>query len=189
MGLREQIGGRGYSFIWVKMKKRIMPARAVVPKIKTFTGILSKIGIILVIFYFASFSFVSQARAEMLPDSPLYFLKVARDSIVTSLISDPAKKSFYLLFLADKRLGAGEKLITKGKETLGLATLNRSEEYFVSAVDWAQKTTNEDLFAKLVVAGARHDKVLTKEKGDLTKARQLNAQSRKRAMELLLSQK
>jgi len=104
----------------------------------------------------------------MLPDSPVYFLKVLRDKAVVWLISDPVQKSFYQLFLADKRLAAGQMLFARGEKTLGAATVNEAEIYFGAAVDGAlgaksSGKNTKDLFAKLTVAAAKHAEVV----GDL----------------------
>ncbi|MBF8250036.1 MAG: LPXTG-motif cell wall anchor protein, partial [Candidatus Levybacteria bacterium] len=47
----------------------------------------------------------------LLPDSPLYFLRVTRDKLVSFLISDPLKKAEFDLLQADKRLNAGIYLL------------------------------------------------------------------------------
>ncbi len=187
---------------------------------------MKKVLVFLVVLYLALFSWIGRVKAielveaaatsveyplpypGMLPDSPFYFLKVARDSLVTWLIADPVKKSFYLVLLADKRVGAGEVLVNSGKTALGVATLIKAEEYYKQAVDLMinqnstlrlrsgqeLKTQNSqgvnDLLSKLVVAGAKHGEVLGKISGvDVTTARQINAESRKRVMELLLKRR
>ena len=47
------------------------------------------------------------AYPGILPDNPLYPLKMLRDRIVFFLINDPFKKAEFNLLQADKRLGAG----------------------------------------------------------------------------------
>jgi hypothetical protein len=71
----------------------------------------------------------------LLPDSPLYFLRVTRDKIVEFLISDPLKKSEFELLQADKRLNAGIFLFNKGKISLALTTVSKAENYFSNALD------------------------------------------------------
>ncbi len=183
---------------------------------------MKRLLVLLVVLYIALFSFVKAVTAEslrlapvaeaaattveyplpypgILPDSPIYFLKVWRDQVMTWLISDPVQKSFYSLLLSDKRLAAGEVLVNSGKVTLGVATVSKAEDYFGQATDLAVaakgsgKNVN-DLMAKLVVAGAKHDEILAglsgkvsgKEGTDLQKARQDNTGLRNRIMELLL---
>ncbi|MBI4099411.1 hypothetical protein HY440_00215 [Candidatus Microgenomates bacterium] len=180
----------------------------VVPAMNQLTGMLSKIGIIVILLYFAVFSVTRQAEATlvsvaqasvtsvdyplpypgMLPDSSLYFLKVWRDQAVGYLITNPVDKSFYLLFLADKRLAAGEALAEKGNVGLAATTFLKGEEYFKQAVDLASQKRNEDLLAKLVVSGAKHSEILGKEsKVDVGVAYRSNAEAKKRIMELLLT--
>src|SRR5260221_7243175 len=42
----------------------------------------------------------------ILPDNPLYTLKVIRDEVVSFFISDPLKKASFDILQADKRIGA-----------------------------------------------------------------------------------
>lgn len=133
----------------------------------------------------------------ILPDSPLYILKVFRDDVVTWMIQDPIQKSFYLLLLSDKRLAAGQVLINSGKEEVGANTLLQSEEYFKNSVDLAEKLSKEkrrDLVSKLVVAGAKHTQIVSALGLKITKVGQKswqtavddNAKSQNRVMELYL---
>lgn len=71
----------------------------------------------------------------LLPDNPLYFLKVIRDKVVEFLISDPLKKAEFNLLQADKRLNAGIYLFNKGKISLALSTVSKAENYFSMAID------------------------------------------------------
>lgn len=153
---------------------------------------LSRIGIILVIFYFALFGLAFQVVGVdyplpypgMLPDNPLYFLKVVRDRAVTLVIRDPVKKGFYLLLLSDKRVAAGKMLLEKGKEGVGATTMIKAQDYFDQAVDIAAKQRNEDLLMKLAVAGAKHEEILATFNVHL--ARQNNAKSLDRVLKLLV---
>ncbi len=70
----------------------------------------------------------------LLPDSPLYFLRMIRDRAVGFLISDPLKKSEFDLLQADKRLNAGIYLFNKGKTSLSLSTVSKAENYFEQAL-------------------------------------------------------
>lgn len=82
-----------------------------------------------------------QARVEytlpypgILPDSPLYFLKAARDRVVVFFISDPFKKAEFDLLQADKRLSAGIALFEKGKKDLSESTISKGENYFEDGI-------------------------------------------------------
>jgi hypothetical protein len=133
----------------------------------------------------------------ILPDSPIYFLKVLRDRVMTWFIRDQRQKAFYLLHLADKRLAAGQTLINYQKKTLGVETIVKGEEYFGQAVDqaFAARAKGQDtseLFAKLTVSAAKHTEVieglLTKVTGEdlqrLSKARLENEKLRNRVREI-----
>ncbi len=78
----------------------------------------------------------------LLPDSPLYFLRIIRDRTVSFLISDPLKKAEFDLLQADKRLNAGIYLFNKGKTVLAVSTISKAENYFeeaISKMDEARK--------------------------------------------------
>lgn len=150
----------------------------------------------------------------MLPDSPFYFFKVARDQVMLRLIGDSRQKAFYYLLLSDKRLASGEMLAERERswwaltapgigprreKGLGSMTMVKAEEYFGQAVDegiLARGKGEEvtDLFTKLSVAGAKHteviDSLLTgvsgKDSEQLALARQENESSRNRVREVFL---
>ncbi|MCL4390210.1 MAG: DUF5667 domain-containing protein [Patescibacteria group bacterium] len=97
----------------------------------------------------------------MLPDSPVYFLKVFRDQVTLFLVHDPKEKAFYELMLSDKRLAAGEMLIDKGEKTLGAQTVVQAQDYFSAAVDAAPQTKDaQDLWSKLTIATSKHSEVI-----------------------------
>jgi hypothetical protein len=75
----------------------------------------------------------------MLPDNPLYFLKVARDAIVKLLIIDPLKKAQFSLLTAEKRIYAGQMLVTKGKQELALDTIEKGNNYIYDALSAIKK--------------------------------------------------
>lgn len=70
----------------------------------------------------------------ILPDSPLYKLKAARDWVVNFLISDTVRKSEFSLLQADKRLSAGVALFKKDKKELAEETISKSQNYFEQAI-------------------------------------------------------
>lgn len=137
---------------------------------------LSRIGIILIIFYIAAFSLSGQVGAidyslpypgKLLPDSPFYILKVFQEKITSSLISDHKQKALYYLFLSDKKLSTSQKLVDKGKMTLAATTLRISEQYFSKGIEEALKTNEEkkdsfDLWAKFTVSSSKHQEEIAK---------------------------
>lgn len=70
----------------------------------------------------------------MLPDNPFYFLKMARDRIIKTLISDPFKKAQFNLLTGQKRMYAGKLLVEKKKHDLALETIEKSNNYLVEAI-------------------------------------------------------
>lgn len=103
----------------------------------------------------------------LLPDSPLYFLKTARDRIINFLIADPLKKAEFYLLQADKRLQTGVYLIKKnqGKEDLAESTISKGENYFEQAIREAEKAKKQGrdtipILERLSLAAKKHKEVL-----------------------------
>lgn len=101
----------------------------------------------------------------MLPDHPLYKIKMMRDQIWLSLTSDLLKKSELLLLFADKRMGAGEVLINGNKIDLGMSTLTKGTKYFERAVNETNKAKNKgkntaQIKDKLKNASLRYEDIL-----------------------------
>lgn len=70
----------------------------------------------------------------ILPDHPLYWLKMLRDKVALSLTRKPLAKFERLLLYADKRVGAAEALIEGNKIELGVTTADKAEKYLEQAV-------------------------------------------------------
>lgn len=97
----------------------------------------------------------------LLPDSPIYFLRIIRDRMVGFLISDPLKKSEFDLLQADKRLNAGISLFKKGKIELGISTISKAENYFEESLEKAKKAHSEgmdiqEIKRKLIDSSKKH---------------------------------
>ena len=104
----------------------------------------------------------------LLPDSPLYFLKMVRDRIVGFLISDPLKKAEFDLLAADKRLNAGIYLLNKDKSKSALAysTISKGENYFEEAIKNVREAKKQgmdtnDIIRRLSDSSYKHQEVLT----------------------------
>lgn len=102
----------------------------------------------------------------LLPDSPIYFLRVIRDKMVGFLISDPLKKSEFDLLQADKRLNAGIYLFRKGKITMSISTISKAENYFGESLEKAKKARQEgmdikQMSRKLIDSSKKHQEELT----------------------------
>lgn len=101
----------------------------------------------------------------ILPDSPLYFLRIIRDKTVGFLISDPKKKAEFNLLQADKRLNAGIHLFNKGKIPLADTTISKAENYFEEALQKTKKAYKEgmeitEIRNKLIDSSKKHQQVL-----------------------------
>jgi len=75
----------------------------------------------------------------LLPDSPLYKLKAARDRVTLWLTWTAEGKARKELLFADKRVNAGVVLIEGGKSELGVTTITKAEKYMESAVVRVEK--------------------------------------------------
>lgn len=76
------------------------------------------------------------AYPGLLPDNPLYFLKVLRDRFVGFFISDPLKRSAFDLLQSDKRISAAFYVSQEAKvnEPLVISTISKGENYFSDAI-------------------------------------------------------
>lgn len=70
----------------------------------------------------------------ILPNSPLWPLKVLRERLALYFTSDPLEKAQRTLFLADKRLAASSELFSQGDYPGGVATVTRAEKYLEEAL-------------------------------------------------------
>lgn len=106
------------------------------------------------------------AYPGLLPDHPLYSLKMVRDRIWLWLTTNSLKKAELLLLFADKRLGAAKALIEGNKVELGVSTITKGEKYLERAIAQGKIATEkgEDaqaLLEKLSQATLKHQEVLT----------------------------
>jgi len=105
----------------------------------------------------------------ILPDHPLYWLKMVRDRVQLWLTTDSWQRGEKLLLYADKRLGAGWALIEGNKPDLGITTITKAEKYLEQAVNLAQKLGEGEkevkFKAKLAKAVKKHEEVLSLIKG------------------------
>jgi len=101
----------------------------------------------------------------ILPDHPLYRLKMLRDRIWGFLIRDPLKKSQWCLLMADKRVWASQMLADKGKFDLAITTASKAEKYLEQAIEKAYEAEemgrgDQGFFSKLADASLKHEEVL-----------------------------
>lgn len=71
----------------------------------------------------------------ILPNNPLYPLKMARDKIILFLITDPQKRVEFNLLQADKRIEAAVFLVQEDKKNgqLAVTTIEKGENYYHDA--------------------------------------------------------
>lgn len=72
----------------------------------------------------------------ILPDHPLYFLKVIRDRILTFLITNPVRKVEFHILMADKQLNMGIFLREKGKTELAVSAVERGVGHLKQAEEY-----------------------------------------------------
>jgi len=72
----------------------------------------------------------------ILPNNPLYPIKMIRDKIVLLIIVDPYKKAKFNLLQSDKRIQAAIFLVKEDKKNgkLAVTTIEKGENYFHDAV-------------------------------------------------------
>ncbi|EKD57907.1 MAG: hypothetical protein ACD_57C00104G0001 [uncultured bacterium] len=75
----------------------------------------------------------------ILPDHPLYWLKMVRDRIMLWTTRDPLQQFQRLLHYSDKRIGAAKALIEGGQPELGVTTATKAEKYLERAVNQYKK--------------------------------------------------
>ena len=84
----------------------------------------------------------------ILPDSPLYKIKMVRDRIWLWLTPEPVSRTEKLLLYSDKRVAAGKALIEGGQVSLGISTLLKGEKYLERALLETEKAKNKGLASK-----------------------------------------
>lgn len=102
----------------------------------------------------------------LLPDSPLYKIKMVRDRISLWLTFDSEKLIWKNLQLADKRINAAVFLVNGGKAELGVVTASKAEKYLESAVVKAESMVKQGKDVKsvlntLITATAKHAELLS----------------------------
>lgn len=103
----------------------------------------------------------------LLPDHPLYILKVSRDRILLFFTHDHDKKVYLNLLFADKRLVMGQLLWEKGNEDLSLSTFTKAEKYLLSAaldLVYLKKQNNlpAGLADKVELGVKKHEEIILK---------------------------
>ncbi|HEX7041835.1 MAG TPA: DUF5667 domain-containing protein [Patescibacteria group bacterium] len=104
----------------------------------------------------------------LLPNNPLYILKVVRDKIVSFFITNPSKRASFDLLQADKRLEAAYQLQKEGSkyDDLVISTLSKGENYFDDSIIQIKSATSmgDDTAGQILTmhtASLKHMQVIT----------------------------
>lgn len=101
----------------------------------------------------------------MLPDSPLYKVKAARDRVMLWLTANEEKKAKRELLYADKRIGAAAALLEGGKPDLAITTATKAEKYLESAINRVKRLSRagrdvKSIMLTLEKAIVKHKEIL-----------------------------
>lgn len=101
----------------------------------------------------------------LLPGSPLYPIKAARDKIIELIITGALKKADFYILQADKHLNAGILLSQQGKIDLAEETISKGENYLEMAVGKTRsaKEQNEQVderITRLHLSSLKHQEVI-----------------------------
>jgi hypothetical protein len=108
------------------------------------------------------------AYPGILPDHPLYPLKMLRDNMKLLLTTNPTDKFNTLLLYSDKRIGAAQVLVDGGKINLGLSTAFKSEGYLNQAMKLLDANPSPELGNKLHLSTMKHEELLDAMKPKVT---------------------
>lgn len=103
----------------------------------------------------------------ILPNHPLYPLKLVRDRLLDFLIRDPVKRINFYLLMADKRLNMGVYLTDEKEYVLAEETVSKGEKYLVRAIDALYETTEQgreipsDMVLRISRSSRKHKLVIT----------------------------
>jgi len=102
---------------------------------------------------------------DVLPNSPLWPLKAARDRLWLLLTSNESKKAELNLLFADKRLGAAKILFDNKDYETGYTTLTKAEKYLEQAGNIASDIRSKggdtaELSNTLVKASLKHRQII-----------------------------
>lgn len=99
-------------------------------------------------------------EGEILPDNPLWYIKVLRDKLWYIVTFNTDKKVRLNILFADKRLNASLKLFEKEKPDLGTASLSKSGKYMEKAEKMLEGKDNKELLNTLAQSSLKHRQVI-----------------------------
>lgn len=102
---------------------------------------------------------------SILPDHPLWSIKVLRDRVWLLLTTNVTKKAELKLLFADKRLGASKTLFEKDKPELAYTTLTKAEKYLEESMESEMEARGDgrdtyELLKSLANAALKHREVI-----------------------------
>lgn len=132
---------------------------------------MRRIFLVLIFFLFAIPAFAQKIDYVMpypgiLPDHPLYSVKLVRDRLLDFLIVEPARKAEFYILQADKRLMMGVMLFDKGKGELAETTISKGEKYLLQSVERVVQVKQEGkefpvyVVERLAKSAAKHEEIL-----------------------------
>jgi len=104
-------------------------------------------------------------EGRVLPDSPFWVLKAARDRVWFLITSSHARRAELALLFSDKRLMSAKTLLEKNKPDIAISTLTKGEKYLEVAVseERAARQENNDtsvFLTRLAVASLKHWQII-----------------------------
>lgn len=102
----------------------------------------------------------------ILPDHPLYFLKMGRDRLLLFFTRDQLKKAELYLLYSDKRAHMAIELSKKGKWQLAETTISKGEKYFLKIPPAISKSREqgvsppEDFILKIKLSHEKHSEII-----------------------------
>lgn len=102
---------------------------------------------------------------RVMPDSPIWSLKVLRDKVWLRITTDGGKKAELLLLFADKRISASQILFDQNKPELAYSVLEKSQMYLIQAMEQTDKNKEDgysitDFNIRLANASLKHYEVM-----------------------------
>ncbi len=102
----------------------------------------------------------------ILPDHPLYSLKIVRDRSLDFITREKIEKAKLYLLFSDKRIKMGEALVKKGKNDLAISTASKAEKYFLKIPILLQESKKQgnaptqELINKIKSSNIKHKEII-----------------------------
>ncbi|HJY98455.1 MAG TPA: DUF5667 domain-containing protein [Patescibacteria group bacterium] len=112
--------------------------------------------------------YVMPFPGKVLPDSPLWVFKAARDQVWIFLTPGQLKKAELALLFSDKRLEASRTLFENNKPDIALSVLTKGEKYLEMAAGKEAEARSggadtSDFLVKLASSSLKHREVIEKD--------------------------